>query len=103
MTFDVAIVGYGPVGAVPDLAEKLPGFEMVGWFAVVAPAGTPATLIDPYSQAIAKVVRSGEFGTRLANLGLTATPSTPAELGARLRATQAAWRTMVENAGFQPQ
>lgn len=89
---------------VPTYAELgIPGYEEVIYTAVFAPAGTPAPLLERYSQAIAKVVRSSEFDTRLAGLGLTAASSTPAELGARLESTRATWKTMVKNAGFQAQ
>ncbi|MCZ4315376.1 hypothetical protein O4H66_18375 [Comamonadaceae bacterium G21597-S1] len=71
--------------------------------AVFTPAGVPAPLIDHHNAAIVRVVRSADFSDKLAALGISATPSTPAELARRVQDTHVAWSTMVKNAGYQAQ
>ena len=53
--------------AVPSLAELLPGFEMVGWFAVVAPTGTPRDAIARVNRDVS--ARAGRQGGRRAHGG----------------------------------
>ena len=55
--------------AVPALAEKLPGFDMVGWFAVVAPTGTPAAAIERASRDINALLADKDVAERIAAIG----------------------------------
>ena len=89
---------------VPTYAELgIKGYEEVIFTAVFAPAGVPAPLIERYNAAIVRVVQSADFSDKLAALGISATPSTPAELAKRVQDTHLAWSTMVKNAGYQAQ
>ena len=51
---------------VPALAETLPGFDMVGWFAIVAPAGTPAAVIERVNRDLNTVLNDKEVAERIA-------------------------------------
>jgi len=103
----VAVNGTRRLAQLPDVptyAEQgIKGYEEVIFTAVFAPAGLPAPLLKDYSAAIAKVAKSAEFGDKLAALGVIPASSTPAELGARVQATQKSWSLMVRNAGYKPQ
>ena len=89
---------------VPTYAELgIKGYEDVIFNGVFAPAGTPAGIIERYGAAIAKVVRSADFGEKLAALGIQAHAGTAAELNVRLKATQEFSARMVRNAGYKPQ
>jgi tripartite-type tricarboxylate transporter receptor subunit TctC len=48
---------------VPALAEKLPGFDMVGWFAVVAPTGAPTAAIDRCNRDLNALLADREVAT----------------------------------------
>ena len=88
---------------VPTYAEQgIKGYEEVIFTAVYAPAGMSPALLQRYNRAISKVVKSAEFGQKMDALGVIPASSTPAQLGARLQATRAAWSQMVQNAGYQP-
>jgi tripartite-type tricarboxylate transporter receptor subunit TctC len=54
---------------VPALAEVLPGFEMVGWFGVVAPVGTPQSMVQRLNQEINKVLAEREVAERILTIG----------------------------------
>ena len=60
-------------------------------------------MIQSYNAALTKIVKSPEFTERLSGLGIVAASSTPAELAARVLATNQAWTVMVKNAGYKPQ
>ncbi|MDX3905525.1 MAG: Bug family tripartite tricarboxylate transporter substrate binding protein [Pigmentiphaga sp.] len=103
----VAVNGTARLPFLPDVPTYLElgikGYEDVIFNGVFAPAGTPADLIDTYSAAIAKVVKSPEFAEKLAALNIEPVFGTASELNARLQATHEAWSVMVKNAGYQPQ
>ncbi len=53
---------------VPTIAETLPGFEAVAWYAFVAPAGTPAAVVDKINAGVNEALHDPEIQKRLANL-----------------------------------
>ena len=55
---------------VPTLAETYPGFEYVGWFALLAPTGTPAAIVQRVNRDMDKVLTDPEVAQRLFDLGL---------------------------------
>ena len=63
----------------PAIAEFLPGYDVIGWQAVVAPAGTPGAVIKTLSGEIAKAMHSADVRKRLAAMGAEAIGSTPEE------------------------
>lgn len=90
--------------AVPALAEKLPGFEMVGWFAVVAPAGTPAAAIDRSNRDINALLADKEVADRIAAIGPIADGSMNAEaVGVFLRNESARWKDVIKEIGVLPE
>ncbi|MCU4119039.1 Bug family tripartite tricarboxylate transporter substrate binding protein [Variovorax sp. N23] len=65
---------------VPTVAEAgYPGFESITWYALFAPAGTPADIINKINSIVTDGLRK-DFGKRLADLGVVVRPSTPEEL-----------------------
>lgn len=55
---------------VPTVAETYPGFEAVGWFQVMVPAGTPPKIMETLNREINKITQSAEVTSRLAELGV---------------------------------
>jgi tripartite-type tricarboxylate transporter receptor subunit TctC len=55
--------------SVPALSEKLGSFDMVGWFAIVAPVGTPVSVIAKLNQEVNASLNDKELATRIANIG----------------------------------
>ena len=54
---------------VPALSEKLGNFDMVGWFAIVAPKGTPQQVITKFNQEVNLSLADKELAGRIANIG----------------------------------
>jgi tripartite-type tricarboxylate transporter receptor subunit TctC len=88
---------------VPTLRESGIAAEVVGWNALVAPAGTPAEVVATLNRYVRAVVESPEFRQRMRELGTEARSSTPQELGARLKADIEKWAIVVKQAGIEPQ
>lgn len=76
----------GLLGDVPSISEAVPGYEMLGWYSLVALTGTPAPILDKISGDVVKAVREPEFGEQLKNLGINVVGSSRAELDAFRRA-----------------
>lgn len=88
---------------VPPIADALPGYEARGWNGILAPAGTPGSVIDRLNREIVNVVRSPEFGQVLAGEGATAVGNTPAEFDAVIRADVKKWAKIIQDAGIKAQ
>ena len=90
--------------AVPALAEKLPGFDMVGWFAVVAPTGTPAAAIERCNRDINVLLGDKEVAERIGAIGPLVDGSMGTEaVGTFLRAETARWQAVVKEIGVLPE
>ena len=87
---------------VPTVAESgLPGFEVVGWFGIFAPAATPNPILARLNKEINAVLRMPEMQKRFAAEGLIPGGGTSDELGAFLRAELAKWGVLIKEAGIQ--
>jgi tripartite-type tricarboxylate transporter receptor subunit TctC len=80
----------------------VPGFEVTAWYAIYAPAGTPADVVATLQGALARGIRSGEAREKLASLNAVAVASTPAELTAHMRAEMDRWGKVIKAANVKP-
>lgn len=89
---------------VPALAEKLPGFDMVGWFALVAPAGTPAAAIERSHRDLNALLRDKEIADRIAAIGpLVDGSMSLVQVSAFLRDESARWAEITKEIGVLPE
>jgi tripartite-type tricarboxylate transporter receptor subunit TctC len=89
---------------VPTLAETYPGFEYVGWFALLAPTGTPAAIVQKANRDTDKVLTDPEVAQRLFDLGLVNEGAgTPESLNEFLKAERERWSKLVKDIGLQPE
>ena len=89
---------------VPTLAETYPGFEYVGWFALLAPTGTPANVVQRMNREMDRVLTDPEVAQRLFDLGLVNEGAgTPESLNDFLRAERERWARLVKEIGLQPE
>ncbi len=76
----------------PTVAEAgYPGFEVTAWYAVFGPAGIPPAIVKRLNADIVKGMGDTDLRERFRALGATPVGSTPAELGAHVRAALARW------------
>ena len=87
---------------VPTLRESGVAAEVVGWNALVTPAQTPKEVIAALNGHITAIAAMPDFRQRLVDLGTEAKASTPAELGARLKADIDKWAAVIKQAGLEP-
>lgn len=88
---------------VPAITEEIRGYELIAWFALVAPANTPrdivARLHDTTTRGLAKTEIVAKFGS----LGTDVAPMNPEELGGFIRSEIAKWARLTKEAGIEPQ
>ncbi len=89
---------------VPALSEKLGSFDMVGWFAIVAPKGTPQQAITKLNQEVNLLLADKEFAGRIANIGPLADASMSEEdVRKFLSAELARWTEVTREIGVLPE
>ncbi|MCW5604021.1 MAG: tripartite tricarboxylate transporter substrate binding protein [Burkholderiales bacterium] len=86
----------------PTMIEAgLPGFEATGWFALLAPAGTPGQIINKLNAEITAILQHPDFRQRLQGLGAEVRTSTPGELNDYIRAEATKWAKVIKDLGVR--
>nr|WP_145550431.1 tripartite tricarboxylate transporter substrate binding protein [Variovorax boronicumulans] len=86
---------------VPPVADTLKGFAIDTWWGLVAPAGTPADVVERLNHAFVAALQSEETRQRFANLLAEPVPSTPAQFGAFMQAELTKYHKLVKASGAQ--
>jgi tripartite-type tricarboxylate transporter receptor subunit TctC len=85
---------------VPTLAESgLPGFDVEPWFGIVAPAGTPAAIVNRLNAEIGKIMQQNDVKDLLASVGATPSISSPQEFGKFIDSEVTRWADVVKTSG----
>ena len=86
----------------PTIAEQgLPGFEVTSWYSLVAPAGTPPSIVDRLHREIAKALADPDVREKIAGLGAEPVGNTPAEFAAMQRTEAARWAKLAKEANIR--
>lgn len=81
---------------VPTVAETVPGYEMVGWQGLWAPAGTPDAIVKKLNAVMVKVIHEPAMQKRIADLGYEPLGSTPAQMADRIHTELQQWTGIVK-------
>ena len=85
----------------PPIAEFLPGYEVVQWYGVLAPAGTPKEIVDRLHAEIARTIANPKIAQVLTNMGLVPTSNTPDEFRALIKLEIDKWGKVIKAAGIK--
>ncbi len=88
---------------IPALAEELPGYELIAWFALMAPAGTSPDTVARLHKIVDASLAKPEIAARFAALGTDVAPMNPQQLAAFIQSEIAKWAKMTKEAGIEPQ
>ncbi len=83
--------------------DVVPGFSALGWFGYVAPAGTPAEIVERLNKAINLAIAQPAVSEKLQNLGLSIVNESPQYFEKVLRADFDRYGQIVKAIGYQPQ
>ncbi|MGD9942126.1 MAG: Bug family tripartite tricarboxylate transporter substrate binding protein [Burkholderiaceae bacterium] len=87
----------------PALAEEIPGFDVLVWTGIVAPAGTPADVIAKLNGIMNRGLAKPEVKAKFAEIGFDVAPTSPDELTRFVESEIERWRKLVAEAGIKPQ
>ncbi len=88
----------------PTVAESgVPGYEVVNWYAIVAPKGTPAAIVERLNGEIIKALLTPDVKQRFVELAADPAGSTPAGLNDYTRRELAKWNKVIASAGIKPE
>lgn len=85
----------------PTMAETLPGHTNNGWYGIVAPAGTPAAIVNKLNAEMRRALANPEFAKHVETIGMEPAGSTPQELREWIRSELARWTKVVRDAGIR--
>lgn len=101
----LAVTTLQPTGLAPGLptmaAAGLPGYESVSLSGVLAPAKTPAAIVDRLSQEIIRALSRAGIRDKLFGMGLEVVAGTPDEFAATIRREMAKWARLIKDAGLR--
>jgi tripartite-type tricarboxylate transporter receptor subunit TctC len=86
---------------VPAIAETLPGYEVINWWGVLAPAGTPNAIVTKLNGAMQGMLRDTDVQETLAREGIVRAGSSPGEFGAYIRTEIAKWTKVARETGVK--
>ena len=86
---------------VPPIASVLPGFELLTWFAMYLPAGTPAAVAASLGDAARKALADPAVARKLSEMGFETYTGTPAQLAAFTRGEVEKWKGLVAETGIE--
>jgi len=88
---------------VPTAAEAgMKNYETFGWLALLAPAGTPKSIIDKIYKALAEAVKDPTVKARFIELGAEPVSPGPEELAKFIASETVKWREIIKTAGIEP-
>jgi tripartite-type tricarboxylate transporter receptor subunit TctC len=85
---------------VPSISEIVPGYEASVWYGVAAPRNTPADVVTVLNSAFTAALADPKIQTRIAELGGTPMPMSPAEFGKLVADETEKWGAVVKAAGL---
>jgi tripartite-type tricarboxylate transporter receptor subunit TctC len=85
---------------VPAIAETYPGFDVVLWFGLMAPRGTPQSMIETLNGAVNKILKMEDVAKSLDSEGMQATGGTPEAFGKRIHSDYERWVKLVKDANI---
>ena len=84
---------------VPAVAEAIPGYEVVGWYGVIGPAGMPAPLVERLHHELLRVLAQPDVHERIVNDGSEPVGNSPREFRDFMAADLAKWAKVVKESG----
>jgi len=88
---------------IPAIAETLNGYELIAWFGLMAPAGTPKDIVAKLHDAVVKGLLRPEMRERFATIGTDVAPLNPEQLAKFIDSEIAKWKRLTREAGIQPE
>ena len=101
----IAVTGETRLSALPQVPTTteagLPGFDVKNWYGILAPAGTPKTIIDKLSAEVARILGLPDVKERLLGQGLEPFYSTPEQFAVLMKADMVKYAQVIKTANIK--
>jgi tripartite-type tricarboxylate transporter receptor subunit TctC len=100
----LAVTSTARVDVLPDLplvGDYVPGYEASAWYGIVGPKDTPAEVVDKLNREVNAILAEPDKKKRLAELGASLLPGSPADFGKLLADETEKWRKVIRFAGIK--
>ncbi len=101
----IAVSSLKRTPSLPDLPTfdelGLKGYEAVGWYGVIAPAGTPPDVLAKLNQVFVAVLQEPEVAERIRSVGSDPAPMTASQFSEFIRNETAKWADVIRKAGIK--
>ena len=87
----------------PTVGDTLPGYEVVGWYGLAAPAGTPSEVVAKLNAVTNKVLQAPDLIAKYNALGFEPVGGTPEEASERIKSDVVRWTKIIREAGIKAQ
>jgi tripartite-type tricarboxylate transporter receptor subunit TctC len=87
----------------PTVAETIPGFSLVAWFALMARAGTPDSIVQKVSHDLQTVLKQSAIREKFETLGVYPLPTSPTETAEFIRSERKLWKPVIKEVGLAVQ
>jgi len=87
----------------PAIAEELPGYQVIAWFGLVAPAKLPEPIVQRLNDVTMKALAKVEVKDKFASIGTDVAPLNPHEFASFIQREVASWAKLVKLAGIEPE
>ena len=91
--------GIARLPGVPPVSQSVPGYEVLGWVALIAPAGTPPRIVERLNAEVEKIMKMPDVVASYATVGFDARTGTPQQLQALIRKDLELWGPIVKATG----
>jgi len=86
----------------PTMQEAgVPGYEVAGWYGMLAPAGTPPAIVNKLNREVVRIVRLPDVTEKMATDGSEPVGSSPAEFAAHIKSEVEKWRDLIRKTGIK--
>jgi tripartite-type tricarboxylate transporter receptor subunit TctC len=86
---------------IPTVAETIPGYDVVSWWGVVAPAGTPRPVVERLNADLVRTLATAEVRSGLLKVGMNASSNTPDQFAQYIRDEIAKWTKVAKAANIK--
>ena len=88
---------------IPTIAESgVPGYEVIAWNGILAPAGTPSDVVAKLNKAIVEIVATSEFRDKISAQGFEPESSSSAEFSELIQRDILKWAKVIKESGAKP-
>ncbi|MFC4277360.1 Bug family tripartite tricarboxylate transporter substrate binding protein [Achromobacter aloeverae] len=86
----------------PTVAEDaIPGYELVAWYGILAPAGTPPAIVGTLNKAFDKALKDPDVVSKMRDMGFDITGGAPDVLARRMETETPIWRDVIQKTGIK--